>query len=298
MQFNIPTSLEEMYVVLNDLYYYYRIRREAYEDVMLKPLKLERLDYTSKTDQQLIEETEVLLSSQHEREKSEYVSKIKGEITQLENKLALIESSKQEQIQSVNKTFEESIKKVESQAIKAGLINSNVVVVQTAKLESDKNSKLAQINYKTSLEIADINSQISVLRTQLENANDYFAIAHAGDKEKKLLELKEKRFELDKEVFKYNNSLDEKEQNSENRIKQIQMSLKIQYLEVTTGEFTKDQLVDMGYYADVIDCVCGYFDTLAPLDAYYAFKGEKKLVIYLDDYYESVLYGYRVNSGL
>lgn len=298
MQFNIPTSIEEMYVVLNDLFYYYRIRREAYEDIMLKPLKLERLDYTSKTDEQLVEETELLLLSEHEREKREYESKIKSEITQLESKLTLIESAKQEQIQSVNKTFEESIKKVESQAIKAGLINSNVVVVQTAKLESDKNSKLAQINYKVSVEVMDINSRISVLRSQLELIDDYFARAHSYDKEKKLLELKEKRFEQDKEVFKYNNSLDEKEQNSENRIKQIQMSLKIQYLEVTTGEFTKDQLVDMGYYADVIDCVCGYFDTLPPLDAYYAFKSEKKLAIYLDDYYESVLYGYRVNSGL
>ena len=99
------------------------------------------------------------------------------------------------------------------------------------------------------------------------------------------------------EVFKYNNGLDEKEQRYLNTIKQTKASLKLRYMDISTGEFTKDQLVEMGYYADVVKCVCGYFDRLDPYTAFQDIASEKKLAIYLDDYYQNVIYTYNLLSG-
>jgi hypothetical protein len=172
------------------------------------------------------------------------------------------------------------------------------VVLQSAKLESDKNVKIADITANKNKLIMTYSAEKQALENKLESADEYFKNTHEKDVDKKVLELKKEREQLTMEVFKYNNGLDEKEQRYENSIKQNQMSLKIRYLEVTTGEFTKDQLIDMGYYQDVVDCVTGYFNTLDASEAYYKFKEQSRLVIYLDDYYDNVLYLYRSAAEL
>ena len=69
-------------------------------------------------------------------------------------------------------------------------------------------------------------------------------------------------------------------------------------MEINTQFFTKDQLVEMGYYKDVITCVSGYYDRLSALSAYQDITNETGLITYLDDFYESVVYMYRVRAGL
>ena len=54
----------------------------------------------------------------------------------------------------------------------------------------------------------------------------------------------------------------------------------------------------MGYYADVIDCVCAYYDTLPVLTAYQDLASENKLAIYLDDFYQDIVYMYKSRAGL
>jgi len=69
-------------------------------------------------------------------------------------------------------------------------------------------------------------------------------------------------------------------------------------LEIAEVSFSKDQLVNMGYYEDVILCVGAYYDTLSSANAYQDFKNEDKLVMYLDDYYQNMLYLYKTRAGL
>ena len=76
--------------------------------------------------------------------------------------------------------------------------------------------------------------------------------------------------------------------------KETKNSLWLRYLDISSGEFTKDQLTDMGYYRDVIKCVTSYYDTLEPLEAYQDITAEKELAIYLDDYYQNVIYTYKM----
>ena len=53
----------------------------------------------------------------------------------------------------------------------------------------------------------------------------------------------------------------------------------------------------MGYYEDIMRCVCGYYDILTAVNAYQDILNEQKLSIYLDDYYESLVYMYKMRAG-
>ena len=74
--------------------------------------------------------------------------------------------------------------------------------------------------------------------------------------------------------------------------------MELRFLDISSGEFTHDQLVEMGYYEDVIKCVCGYYDTLSASNAYYDITSEKKLAIYLDEYYSEIIYTYKLRAGI
>ena len=87
------------------------------------------------------------------------------------------------------------------------------------------------------------------------------------------------------------------EQRYSNSIKETKASLYIRFLDVSSGEYTKDQLVEMGYYTDVIRCVSGYYDTLPADTAFRDMNAEGDLMIYLDDYYDQMLYAYRTSAG-
>ena len=296
MQFNLPTTKEQMYSILNDLYYYYRIRREGYEDLNLKELELERLDYTPETDAEIEVRARILLGAEQQREIDKYVSDLRAQIDEIGVKIGVAEQNAKSEIAQVEVLFSDSVNKIQKQAIKAGLIGSSVVVDKTATLESEKNLKIADITARKNQTVSELSAKKAGLENKLNQSASYFELAHQKDVQKKIDELIQKREQTTREVAKYNFGQDEKEQRYCNTMKQINSSLRIRFLAITAGEFTKDQLVDMGYYTDVIRCVTGYYDTLEPVSAYQDMSAEKKLAIYLDDYYPDIIYAYRLNA--
>ena len=296
MQFNLPTTKEQMYQILNDLFYYYRVRREGFEEVNLIDLNLTRLEFLEKTEQELIETASTLLSAKHEREKKDYLSDIDLKVLELNKKISLLEENTTKQIEEIISMYNESIVKVENQAVKAGLINSSIVADKTAVLEEAKNQKIAMITQEKDEKVASILSEIEGLNLKKLNSEQYFSSIHQKEIDAKVVELKDKEEQKKIDVFKYNNSLDEKEQRYSNTIKESKCSLKLRFLDISSGEYTKDQLIEMGYYNDVMRCVAGYYDTLEPLPAYQDMLDEKKLCIYLEDYYETFVHSYRFNA--
>lgn len=297
MEFNIPTSIEEMYTVLNDLFYHYRVQRLPFEEPVLQPLDIERMKYVPPTDAEISAKANDLILPEQEREMMEYVKQLNSKIAQLTEKISLAQIDAQKEKDEVVSLFSNSVEKVEQQARKAGLINSNIVVIQTAKLESTKNERIAKINSYMNAKIAEYTAEKTVLEEQVKNTPMHFRLAHQYDLEKKIEELKDEREKLSMEVFKYNNGLDEKEQRYANNLIQSRIRLRINYMEVATRDLTKDQLIELGYYDDVVTCVCGYFNTLEAYDAYVKFKENSKLAIYLDDYYQELFYMYRTSAG-
>ena len=298
MQFNLPTTKSQMYNILNDLFYYYRVRREGYEEVNLTPIYLTRLQMEQKTEQDFIEKAKTLLKSQHEREILTYEKDINSQILELEKKATLIEQNAVDEIEKLKALYSESVKKVENQVVKTGLFNSSIIVDKTAVLEDSLNDKIMKVMQTKNEQIASIDAKIVALSNQLSNSQSYFANIHQNEIDKKVVELKGEYAKLETETFKYNNSLEEKEQRSINSIKETKASLRLRFLDISSGEFTKDQLIDMGYYTDVIRCVRGYYDTLSSADASRDMHAEGKLAIYLEDYYQNVMYAYKLAAGI
>ncbi len=297
MQFNLPTTKEQMYNILNDLFYYYRVRREGYEEVNLEELELPRLTIQSMTEANFIEKATNLLKAQHDREILTYEKNINSQILELEQKVSLIEQNALDEIETLRDLYAQSIEKVENQVVKAGLFNSSIIVDKTAVLEDSLNDKLAKITQDKNAQVASIQAKITALNTELANSESYFASIHQMEINKKVIELKDEYAKLTNETFKYNNSLEEKEQRYSNTIKETTASLYLRFLDISSGEYTKDQLIEMGYYTDVIRCVRGYFDTLPAETAYREINAEGKLAIYLEDFYDQVLYAYRMAAG-
>ena len=187
MQFNLPTTKEEMYQILNDLFYYYRVRREGFEEVNLIDLNLTRLQYIEKTTQEFINKATTLLSAKHEREKLEYQNEIDIKILELNKKITLLEENATKQIEEITAMYDQSILKVENQAVKAGLINSSIVADKTAVLEEGKNQKIAVLTQEKDEKVSSILSEIKGLNSKRASATEYFNRIHQKEEDLLLL---------------------------------------------------------------------------------------------------------------
>ncbi len=298
MEFNLPTTKTQMYTILNDLFYYYRVRREGYEEINLEELQLERLSMPVITEAEFVQKATNLLKSQHNREILDYQKNINSQIIELDEKSKQIRQNAIDEADIAKSLYNESIKNIRDQVVKAGLFNSSIIVDKSAMLEDSLNDKLTQITKYKNEELSSISARKMALLDELDNSEAYFADIHQKEIEKKVIELKDEYEKRKTDVFKYNNGLDEKEQRYSNSIKETQSSLYLRFLDISSGEFTKDQLIEMGYYTDVIRCVRGYYDTLPAADAYRDMHAEGKLAIYLDDYYQNVMYAYKLSAGI
>lgn len=292
MEFNLPTTKEEMYRILNDLFYHYRIMREEYKEIALEELQLQRLEYTPETDEELMEKAEKIVAADKAREKAEYIEKLNAEITEITTKITLTQENTQNEIQAVKDSCQQSIDALYKEGAREGAYYTSLINYNSTKLQDSRNATIYKINSESNATVAELTAKKQVVEQKLSNVDAYFEQIHAFDTERKIIELKEKRLATIMEVFKYNNGLDEKEQRYKNTIEQNKASLRLRFLDIRSGQFTKDQLVEMGYYEDVVRCVCGYFDRLDPYTAFQDIASEKKLAIYLDDFYQNVVYTY------
>ncbi len=293
MQYTSPTTQEEMYLALKEIFFYYRIRRESFNDVVLQPLNLTRLEHTPLTDGELLIKAQTLNAGEQYAYKIKYTDEINSKLTVVNAKLESIPLTKATRIQKVNADFDQSVDKLNTLLAKNGLNGSSVAYDKLAQLEVEKNKLLSQIESDYEEELALLTAEQQNLVIKLENAGEYCERKAQKENLAKQKELIDEREKLSREVFKYNNGLVEKEQRYANSILEINANLELKFLDIQSGEFTKDQLVEMGYYEDVIDCVCAYYDRLDTLTAAQQIMQDKKIVPYLDDYYESIVYMYQ-----
>ena len=298
MQFNLPTTKDQMYQILNDIFYYYRIRKPNYEELMLKSLDLDKMTYTPLTDVELTNKALTMIAAEHEREIFMRKVELTAKIEQLNSQIDTAEQESSKNIEKVNLLYEQSITKLGETSLNNEFINSSIYLDKLAYLENEKNKQISEINNNLSNKLESYNALIAEYTNELESVSTYYDSVHEKELELKVLELKDEQEKLKKEVFKYNNALEEKLQRYDNDILKTNSSLKIKYMEVNAGEYTKDQLIDMGYYEDAIRCVCGYYDTLSSATAYQSITSDRKVAVYLDDYYQNVVYMYGIRSGM
>jgi len=298
MEFATPTTKEEMFSILQDIYYYYRIRREGYKDADLKELELQKMEFSEKTEEQLLELASQLLQSENTQFESEYIQKITEQLTVVNAKLSALPKNKSDYIEKIENSYSESQRQAELKGIKNGLVGSSIILDKWTELELEKNAKLSKAEQDFTEQELALNVEKSNLTERLNGAKAYCdGVANAKINAKKI-KLKEEQEKLKRETFKYNNGVDEKVQRYKNTIAEANARLLLQFMEIRNGEFTKSELVDMGYYKRALDCVCSYYDTLPTLEAAYQVEDDRELIIYLDDTYEQVLYMYQQRALL
>ena len=297
MDFTLPTNKEDMYKTLQDIFHYYRIDREGYAGAKFEELELERMPFTHLTESELSEKASVSLAGKHAREIQEYTDELNSKIISENSKKTAYITAKEEQIAKVEELYLESEKKVEEQAVKNGLTSSGIITEKIAQLESAKVSQILAITNSTDEKIAECDSEIARCTQELSNVSQKFSDIHEKEKLAKAIEFSDEQDTVERTVFRYNNSLEEKELKYKNSLMQIGVELKLKFMEVSLAEFTKDELVAMGYYDDVIRCVCGYYDRLSAYDAYRDIQLEAKLMIFLDEYYQDVIYMYSIRAS-
>ena len=293
MEFTKPTTLEEMYAVLKQIYYHYRLKKQTYQDNQMKELSIARLEYQPLTDEQLTEKATELLMAKSLQTKSTYLFEINSEIAKLNQTLNELPKQLSNRLDSIEQSFEKSKEQNVKTLNENGLSESSVLVGKIAELEIAKNSQINQVVKEFEDKETEARSSLTSLQAKLGEADEYCLELNRMEVEAKFYELKQKQEQTVREVFKYNNGLDEKEQRYANTIISSNANLELKFLSILSQGFTKEQLVEMGYYKDAIDCVCAYFDTLEPMQAARDVTADTNLVIYLDDYYESIVYMYQ-----
>lgn len=293
MTFNTPTTKNEMYEILQQIFYYYRIRREASPDVSLNDLSLTRLSVPLVTDSQRATKAQTALRAAQAEKVLNYKKKISDEIFELDVKISTYATQKTAAENAARLSYAAAEEKAEREAIKRGIAESSAVIDRIADIQTALASELTAIDAEYDEKIATASARKSRLETDLVGADTYYSDVFSYEIAAEKDRLKAEEDKLKREIFKYNNGLDEKEQRAANSKLSTERSLELKRIDISVNAFTKDQLVEMGYYTDAINCVCAYFDTLSALTAYQQIAHDTKVAIYLDDYYSNVVYMYK-----
>lgn len=296
MEWPTPTTKEQLHQTLQDIFYYYRIKKDEWEDIALQPLTLSRIDWTPLTDEQLTLRAQQEVLAQNNKEERDAVYKIELQMYTCMQKMVELENDKQKTLDKINKGYDESVNKLSTQVANRGLTNSTVALDKISQLENDRQDAIAKTLILYDAQISGYDAERNVLSQTLETTRQFYAKLLQERTQAKKLVLKDEQEKIEREVLEYNNGQDEKEQKYQNSLTRQKASLKIKYLEIHSNFFSKDELISMGYYKAVLSCVSAYYDTLEPREAYRQISTDETVMIYLEDYYNIALVAYQTRA--
>lgn len=296
MEFTKPTTKTEMYNTLQSIFNYYRIKKFEFEEMSLDPISFSRLSAQSFSDTTLKSRSTTLLAATQAERRLKRRESLETEKSRLTEKIAALVVAKEKELNEIEDGFSEQKISLEKSAYKNGLSHSDVLLGMYADLNNKKTEAIAKAKAVYAQEKAVLEENLSKTEDLLIGCDAYFADIEEREIQAKMLEMSDEREELLREIKKYNDSVSEKEQKYKNNIIQANANLKIKYYSAFERDFTKDELVSMGYYTDVVACVTGYYDTLSAAAAYADIKQEEKLLVYLDSYYAELVYTYKIKA--
>ena len=289
MEFTIPTTKEQMNSTLQEIFYFYRIRRQSLEEVSLKPLELEKIQKVTLTLEQIQEKANLLVTPEVEQLKQKEKQKLQMEINKIDLQQSILANKKESAVAEVHKVYQERILKVEEQAYANGTQNSSAVVFEINRLTTEKEEKAQELALEYEVQITALQGQESALNDYIEHLDEFYQELKAQKVNKKVEELKEEQENEVLEIDKFNLGVEERIQKYANSIIRQKADIEIKRQQLNGQFFTKDQLIEMGYYKDVITCISGYYDSLSPQLAKQEFIKDKEAMIYLEEYYDTLL---------
>lgn len=298
MEFSTPRTKSEMYDTLKSIYSHYRLNAVVYADEEKEPLNLDEMSLNVLTREELLLKAETLVKSGIIREKQERKDSLTEKLEKLSLKLEKVDQDYQKIFDKVETDYEKIKENIKKEAIKKGLTYSSLTTEKMYEAESKKATLVAKYEQEKGNKITEINVEISAVQNEIESLDAFYDDLLNKDINKKFEELNDEQEKLKREVFKYNNSIKSTLVRYKNTCLMSSAELELKYLEIRAKGFSKEALVDMGYYKDVVNCVSGYYNTLNnDVAAFNDLKQETGLMIYLEDYYSNVLLIYKVRAG-
>ncbi len=297
MTYDIPTTKEELVNVLKEIDEYYRYRKDFYEEPVIIPLDLKKIEFTEKTDEEILASANEIFLKKKACEKIQTESEILAEISALEVEKLACGEDLQKRLSSIDEAYDDSVKKLEIKSAERNMSYSSAYYNALAKLEDKRNAEkdgvIAEIQEKQNI----IEGKISAKNTLKESIDDMLDNKYDALISEYLQERKDKQREYADSVLKYNNQIDEKIIKNQNSVNQNYSKLKIDYMSIVSKGLTTEQLDSLGYYGDVITVVDGYYFSISATDAYEDFILDSKMPYYLGEYYDDILYKYKLRAN-
>ena len=293
MEFTLPTTRTEMYQTLKEIYRHYRIRFENIAPMIPVDLNVNKMEYTQKTDEELLEIANKNLIAKHQREIMDKKEEILNQISQTEKELFSIPQMVKTQIENAKSEYSASAKALKKQMEAQGIENSDAYNKRLCELEMKKSAKITEINNSANEKEQTLIAKKEQLSEKYGKIEEILSTIHNHEIEQEYLKLTKEQEETIREVFKYNNQIDEKLSRYKKSTEESRFSLEIKYIEARQTGYSQSELVEMGYYNDVFKCVAAYYDSLDPSVAYNEIKNETELVVYLEEYTAEVVNVYR-----
>ena len=194
----------------------------AQREVEKNPLKLEKMEWTSPTQEEIKKTAENSLfdykNESLEKINSDYESANKKIDSDLESEKSAFVSRKDE-LESLYGSLK---KEASDDALKRGLARSSIIV---SKLEAFDNSMLdnfMKLDSEYQKKFSELNSEKSLLEMQKQNALSSFDIAYAVKLEDKINSLNSEIKAQEEKVLKYNNEIAEKEAEYEKQLQELE----------------------------------------------------------------------------
>ena len=294
MVWNTPTNKDEMYEILKDIFVYYRLHKTIEEAPTLNDLVLPRIEFNPLSNEQLLVKAEEWAAAEIKKKILDRAQFLQNEMNDVEEQVEAVFGNYYSKLSDITRTYGDSQAKVENKAITNGLVDSGVLVDKLTSLEKAKNEEISFITYIKDSAITTKKKKKGHLITERDALDSIYRELKELITKDKFNELVKEQEATIREVFKYNNSIEEKEQRFRNSKLQAEASLDLKYKELRALELSKDELIELGYYADIISCVQAYYDTLDPVQAYHDLMTDSKAMLYLEDYYSQLLSAYRL----
>lgn len=296
MQFETPTTIDELYSTLNDIYNYYRLQPEIFTAADLEPLNLTRMSFTPLTDAQLEVKARENVAAAQRLRLMNYVENLREKVDEIVAKIEAENIAETFNLSINEQTFNAAKEAVSKRALKTNTTDSSVYSEKISALEKERGEKAAEITAKRSANVFTLNQKKWDLLTLINGAEIKFSEVCELEVVAEFNKLKAEQDKTAREVFEYNNALDEKEQRYENSRKQHIATMQLRHMEIRMQGYSKDELVQRGYYNDVIKCITDYYNTMTAAEAYRSVRAQARLAIYLDDYYTDIAYFYKINA--
>ena len=297
MEFTTPTTEKEMLAILKEIYTFYRIKKDPFSVPELPTISLQEIHFEKMTEEEIFAHAKELLKGEHQKEILQKKESLEKQILE---KISLIEKEKERAVEKEKELIlncSEKIKILEEDGEKNGLIKGSVIGKKKLDLFEKRNAEIEEKKKESLKTINKLQGEIASLNECLDNVEEYFLTAHQSEIESKVAELKQKQFEFMVEVQKYNNSVQERNIKYANYIESTRANLELKYIEIRSEPFTKEELIEIGYYEDVINCVNAYYAQIDDSRVYNEFVKCPQLVMYLEDFHTTLQTFYKILSN-